>query len=175
MPPKKKTSKPRGRPAWQPTDKERGAVQALSGVGFDEEFIGRYIGKDPKTLRKTCARELEFATAELLALGFSKLAAAVKKGESWAICFLFKTKGKKLGWTERQELSGPNGGPIQHAGLMFDPAKLKDMDDDELAALERAVGKLQRNDSGDQGRAAAEGDADEYSASINSAEGDMAT
>jgi len=117
----------RGQPPWQPTEKERGAVQALSGVGYGEELIGQYIGKDLKTIRKHCARELDFATMELLGAAWGKLAAAIKRGESWAICFVLKTKGKALGWTERYEHSGPNGDGI--------PLRLESLNDAQLNTL----------------------------------------
>ena len=41
------------------------------------------------------------------------LLAAVAKGEAWAVCFYLKCKGKARGWTERAEVTGPGGGPLQ--------------------------------------------------------------
>jgi hypothetical protein len=42
----------------------------------------------------------------------SKLFSAIQAGEAWAICFYLKTQGKGRGYVERQEMSGPEGGPI---------------------------------------------------------------
>src|SRR6266542_2712899 len=52
-------------------------------------------------------RELSLDRAEL---GLLK---AVQDGEGWATCFFLKTQGRGRGYIERQELTGPNGGPIQ--------------------------------------------------------------
>ena len=44
-----------------------------------------------------------------LDLSESELIKAVKRGESWAICFHLKCKGKNRGYVERQEISQPDG------------------------------------------------------------------
>lgn len=41
--------------------------------------------------------------------------------------------------------TGRGGGPIQTQSITVDAEKIKDMTDDELDALERAIGKLQRS------------------------------
>lgn len=56
--------------------------------------------------------------------GESALYAAVLRGEAWAVCFYLKTQAKDRGYTERQELTGKNGGPMEH----------RDMTDDQLRA-----------------------------------------
>jgi hypothetical protein len=43
----------------------------------------------------------------------SKLMEARDKGESWAICFHLKCKGKHRGYTERQELTGADGEKLE--------------------------------------------------------------
>ncbi len=52
------------------------------------------------------------AREETLDLAESALIAAVKKGEAWAVCFLLKTIGKERGYTERQEVTGKDGGDL---------------------------------------------------------------
>jgi len=49
---------------------------------------------------------IDNARGELVDTAESKLAAAIKKGESWAICFYLKTQGKSRGYVERQEFGG---------------------------------------------------------------------
>lgn len=39
--------------------------------------------------------------------------AATQKKEAWAITFWLKTQAKHRGYTERQEISGPDNGPIK--------------------------------------------------------------
>ena len=41
-----------------------------------------------------------------------KLFDAIERGESWAVAFYLKTKGKDRGYVERQEVSGADGGPV---------------------------------------------------------------
>ena len=43
-----------------------------------------------------------------------KLYDAIKEGDPWAIQFYLKTQAKDRGYTERTEISGPDGGPIEH-------------------------------------------------------------
>jgi len=122
----------RGRPSFEPTDRQRGMVQALSQAGYPETEIAEYLGLDPKTLRKHFARELRFAAIELIAgavqnLGRMALGAKAQFDDAGnmiraevlpnlgAICFLLKTKGKHLGFTERTEVTGADGGPIDIA------------------------------------------------------------
>ena len=54
---------------------------------------------------------------ELVDLGELALRKAVLAGEPWAVGLVLKTLGKDRGYVERQETSGPDGGPI---GLAFD-------------------------------------------------------
>ena len=54
---------------------------------------------------------------ELVDLGELALRKAVLAGEPWAVSLVLKTLGKDRGYVERQETSGPDGGPI---GLAFD-------------------------------------------------------
>lgn len=78
-------------------------------------------------------------------------------------------KAKVLGLiVDKREHSGPGGGPIPT--MTLDPEVLKAMDDDELAALERAIGKLQRGDGGGPGGAPEAGDENEYAAAIEPGE-----
>lgn len=80
------------------------AARAL-GVGHPTLFdrIKRY----PR-LRKV--REL--AEEQALDLAEHSLLKAVRSGEGWAVCFLLKTKGRKRGYVERQELINAPDNPF---------------------------------------------------------------
>lgn len=88
-------------------------VQALGIVGYDQVSIAAYMAIAPKTLRKHFKRELAFARMGLLSMAASGLAAALKRNEPWAICFTLKCLGRDKGWSERQENTGADGGPIE--------------------------------------------------------------
>lgn len=137
---KRKARKPKkanGRPRFQPTDEQRGSVRALSAAGYSEDEIARYIQIAPKTLRKYFPNELAFATMELLGTAVGGLADALKRKEAWAICFVLKTRGKKLhdgaGWSERHEIAGTGkDGAI--------PVRLSSLNDNQLVQL---LGRLE--------------------------------
>lgn len=57
----------------------------------------------------TCQQALDNARESMLDEGESSLYDAVKDGESWAICFFLKTKGKSRGYIERSEHTGADG------------------------------------------------------------------
>ncbi len=55
----------RGRPSYEPTDKDRRVVEMMAGWSIPEERIAKVLGIDPKTLRKHFADELEVGHAKL--------------------------------------------------------------------------------------------------------------
>lgn len=89
-----------GRPEYQPSDYDRERVRAFAAAGYPQSEIAAYLCLSEKTLRKHFAHEIDYGAMELIGLGVGKLAHAIAKGEAWAICFLLKTKGRKLGWSE---------------------------------------------------------------------------
>ena len=70
--------------------------------------IYRYI-KD----YQICRDAKEQSEGLILDLAETNMRKAVKAGEEWAIKFLLKTKGKDRGYTERTELTGQGGDPLQ--------------------------------------------------------------
>lgn len=81
--------------------------QAAKMVGISQQAVSKRIKK---------SKHLQIAVREIddtyLDLAESKLINAINKDQSWAICFYLKCKGKHRGYVERQELSGPGGGPV---------------------------------------------------------------
>lgn len=53
------------------------------------------------------------AEDEMLDIAESKLIAAIKRGEMKPIMFYLRTKGKRRGYAERQEITGAEGKPIE--------------------------------------------------------------
>lgn len=124
----------RGRPVFAPSKQQRGAVEALSGAGYEQGEIADYIGIDDKTLRKHFRRELDFAEMKLVSSAVGVVANALKKNEPWAACFVLKTKAKNRGWSERMEHTGRDGAPL------FDLTKLTDDELDQLEKIQRKAG-----------------------------------
>ena len=59
-------------------------------------------------------RAIEEHRDELVDLGELALRAAVIAREPWAVALVLKTLGRNRGYVERQELTGAEGGPMQH-------------------------------------------------------------
>jgi hypothetical protein len=58
----------------------------------------------------------------------------IKEGNVTSIIFYLKTKGRRRGYVERQEISGPDGGPVQTEAL--NSLNLEKLSLDELKQLE---------------------------------------
>jgi hypothetical protein len=94
----------------------RAALEASGGI-----YLGAAakLKCAPNTVKNMVKRypELQDAIAEIkennLDLAETQLIKAIGKGSPWAICFYLKTQGKERGWTERRELTGKGGGPVQ--------------------------------------------------------------
>lgn len=149
----KPAAHPPPRAEWQPTDKQREDVEAFAVAGYSQGEIAACLGVDLQTLRENCRDELDYASMRTTA----RIAANVVRAalgsparlddngkeleaevvpQSWALTFYLKTRGKKLGWTERAEHAGKNGGPLE-----LDYSSLTD---EELAVLDRARAILGR-------------------------------
>lgn len=85
-------------------------THAARELGMTHPSLSERIKKNPEL--QTIIEECD---EEKLDLGEMKLLQAMNAGEAWAICFFLKCKGKKRGYTEKQEIehSGPEGGPIE--------------------------------------------------------------
>lgn len=144
-----------GRPEWAPTDIEKGRIQGMAEAGFTQEQIARRIGKDVKTLVDRCGEILEFARMDLIvsvvrnayraALGAPAqmdpsgqfVLRAEVLPQAWAICFILKTIGRKLGLGFSERIDPGKDDP--HLELA---ALLPKMTGEEIAIIEQAQGIL---------------------------------
>ena len=92
------------------------ALISTSGIRTDaavllkcsRSTIKRYIDRS-----EVLARIEREAVEQLLDLAESKLADAINAGNLTAIMFYLKTKGKHRGYTERHQVEGKDGGPVE--------------------------------------------------------------
>lgn len=77
-------------------------------LGCSGQTVRDYVARYPLV-----AQALKDEREKLLDIGEMALVKAVQAGEGWAVCFLLKTLGKDRGFVERQERTGPNGGPVE--------------------------------------------------------------
>jgi predicted transcriptional regulator len=143
-----------GRPSFQADDIKRGEVRALTVAGYTQGQVAEYLGIDEKTLRKHFEQELRFATMKVLANCVSnvvQLANGVPaKFDEKGNCiraeipmslgpnaFILKTRGKALGWSERIEHTGKDGGDITHSHGVLD--EVTRMVREELGTSARAT------------------------------------
>ena len=95
------------RPEYQPTDKDRAAVQTMAAYGIPQPDIAAVVGCDEKTLRKHFRQELDTAAtqanARVAAALFKK---ATSDGPSSVSAAIFWLKAR-AGWQEgRDEAMG---------------------------------------------------------------------
>ena len=60
-------AKSRGRPAWQPTAKDRETVRTLAGYGVAQDKIAAVLRITDRTLRKYCRHELDTGATDATA------------------------------------------------------------------------------------------------------------
>lgn len=88
--------------------KTGGIISTIAArVGCDWHTAKKYITNYP-TIRQAYEDECERVTD----LAETKLIEAMTGGDLIAIKFYLATKGKRRGYTERQEITGADGGPI---------------------------------------------------------------
>lgn len=96
------------------------AAARMLGCGLT--VIYNYIKQYPEV-----AAALDEAHQELGDFTEGKLFEKIKAGDSHCIIFCLKTRFKDRGYVERQEMTGPDGGPIR--------TKSDDITDDEIDRL----------------------------------------
>ena len=111
-----------GRPAFEPTDDQRGNVEAMAGFGIQQDAIAALI-KNPetgnpvthKTLRQHFRHELDTGKTRMISTVAKRLYDIATKGKGreavTACIFIMKAQG---GWSEKSRLehSTPDGEPF---------------------------------------------------------------
>lgn len=109
--PKKKASQYKPSEYAEAITEAQGLISvAARRLGVSRSSVYNAINRHP-----TVAEAAEDARERTTDLAEGKLYQKINDGDMTAIIFYLKTQAKKRGYVERQELSGPDGGPIQSA------------------------------------------------------------
>lgn len=116
----------RGRPAYEPTEKDRKQVLAMAGIGLTHDQIAKIMAISDETLRKYYPNELETGLSRMNAMvaqNLFSIATSKGQGSVAAACFWLKTRAR---WHEvsRTEHTGADGGPVQIATQTIDASEL---------------------------------------------------
>jgi hypothetical protein len=93
-------------------------IAALRATGGGVYLAARKLNCAPSNVYKRIAKDPKLREAheairnEMIDLAEAGLRRAVKKGDVTAMIWVTKTIGKGRGYTERQELTGPDGEPL---------------------------------------------------------------
>jgi hypothetical protein len=91
----------RGRPPYEPTDKDQRVVEMMAGWSIPEGRVAKVLGIDLKTLRKHFAEELEVGRASLeaqLAQNLLRMAQGHERPSLIPTIFALKSR---FGWVEQ--------------------------------------------------------------------------
>lgn len=107
-----------GQDCHEPTPQGREQVKSMSGYGIPQDEIARLLEIDPKTLRKYYRDELDTGMTEAnAAVAESLYKSAVEDRNVTAAIWWTKSR---MGWKERVEVTGKDGGPINMRNLSDD-------------------------------------------------------
>lgn len=152
-----KTKRAVGRPEYQPSEKDRGAVEAYVRVGYGEETIASLMGVATTTLRKHYDYELEHARHKFLAAvtqgagnlalgrpaewsapdpqtGRRYLVREEQKPDGAMQRYIMSSLGRKYGWGEQLKLVAERNNVVT--------LRFENMKDDELAQLAERLDRL---------------------------------
>lgn len=90
-----------GLPAHKPTPEKRAQVEALAACGVPHVEIGKFLGLDPKTLRKHYRDEIDNANMRCIAAVAGSLYQQAISGNTAAMIFWMKARA---GWREKSEV-----------------------------------------------------------------------
>lgn len=86
-----------------------GNLAAIAAVvGVSRQAVSKFVRADPELSALVDAEK-----ERVLDLVERSLVGAAIGGEAWAVCFYLKTQGKDRGYSERHEVTGKDGGPIE--------------------------------------------------------------
>lgn len=127
-------------------------IEALQvGRGL-KTMAARHLRCDWRTIQKMCAdfpeveAECEAQRQAFLDTAHLQLVAAVNRGEWKAIEFTLRTLGRDRGFSERTEVTGKDGGPIEHAHIHLWEERLQTVHD--AMAKRKTALQLERTKDG---------------------------
>lgn len=85
---------------------------AAKRLGCSHDTVLRYCKKYPSVQAEKARHQ-----GALVDLAELKLWESVQRGEAWGISLVLKTLGRDRGYVERREMTGQDGGPVQHAHI----------------------------------------------------------
>jgi len=94
-------------------------IEAIPGTGGIITAIARKVGCAWHTAKKyidnyaTIQRAYQDECESILDLAEAKVISAIKDGDSQMIRYYLSTKGKRRGYSERHEITGAEGGPLE--------------------------------------------------------------
>ena len=95
---------------------------AANRLGCGYTTVWNYSQKYPEV-----KQAIEESKESMLDLAEGKLFQEINAGNMTAIIFFLKTKGKARGYSERQEITGAEGGPVMGRVVVVDSQECKDM------------------------------------------------
>jgi len=98
-------------------------VRALTECRGLVSYAARRLGCSVRTVENYCTRYAavrqarDDARGELLDLAETHLWQSVERGDLSAVMFVLRSLGRDRGYGDKTEITGPDGGPIQHAHI----------------------------------------------------------
>ena len=95
-------------------------IQAIRDTRGLTSLAAKRLRCSAETVRNYCRRYPTVAQAmreereAMLDVAELSLFTAIQEREAWAVCFFLKTIGRARGYIERHELTGAEGGPVEH-------------------------------------------------------------
>ena len=134
----------------QPLFTEDQVADALRSTGGIRTNAALLLKCSPSTIKRYIDRSEALARIEsevvehILDLAESKLVEAINDGNLTAIMFYLKTKGKHRGYTERHQVEGKDGGPVEVKAML----DLSGLSPAGIRFLQDVVQGLSRPDNG---------------------------
>ena len=120
----------------QALDKSMGIVsRAAEAIGINRSSHYRWMNSDEEY-----REQVESINEKVIDIAEHHLLGQITGGNISAIIFFLKTKGKKRGYVERQELTGKDGGPLEHKNT-FDISHISEEEQEAILNI------LERNET----------------------------
>jgi hypothetical protein len=144
-----------GNPEHVPSDEIRAYVRNRAKV-MEQESIATALGICTRTFRKYYSAEYRDGKRDAIAAVGAKLLSKALAGDNTCMIYYLKTQGREEGWSQRVEVTGKDGAPIE-----FDlRPHLEGKTEHELLAIEQfldlliASGGVQHDRDADGGQEA---------------------